>query len=105
MEILMRIGTDLNPFAAPQTPDWQKVQGIFATGFIPDDWSNIKYTVNGDGIQPMNGKSFLSWQSGGGWQARAACGPWETPVVQGNFLIYQSNGGPIIVVPFVQTGS
>jgi hypothetical protein len=100
----MRLSTDLQPFQATATPVWSKVTGqMVGAGFVPDTWTNIPFTVGGDGIQPVPGKSFLSWQPAGGWQARATCGPWETPIVQGNFLIYCANGtGTIIVVPFVQ---
>ena len=99
----MRLGTDLNPFIATATPNWQAVTGqIVSGGFVPDSWANIKFSVGGDGIQPINGTSFLSWQPQGGWQARANVGPWETPVLVGNFMTYQANGGQIIAVPVVQ---
>lgn len=104
----MRIGTDLLPYTGTGMPNWQAVTGVFATGFIPDSWAYIKklpnWSVGGDGIEPVDGKSFLSWQPGGGWQARAVCGPWETPIRQGNLLVYCADGtGTIIATPFVQT--
>jgi len=61
----MRLATDLQPFDVKTTPDWSKVTGtLVGGGFVPDHWANIKYTVGGDGIQPVDGKSFLSWQPG-----------------------------------------
>lgn len=101
----MIIGTDLQPFAANQTPDWSKVIGkLTGGGFVPASWANIKYTVGGDGIQPVAGQSFLSWQDGGGWQARAAVGPWETVYLSGNLMTFNANGS-IIATPFVQVGA
>jgi hypothetical protein len=100
----MRIATDLSPYTANDSPDWSKITGtIVSGGFVPDSWKNIKFTVGGDGIQPVDGKSFLSWQPGGGWQARATCGPWEKPILQGQFMVYCADGtGTILVTPFVQ---
>ena len=100
----MRIGTDLKPFTAVGTPNWPLVTGaMVGGGFVPDAWTNIPFTVGGDGIQPVPGKSFLSWQPAGGWQARATAGPWETPILQGNLLVYCADGtGVILATPFVQ---
>lgn len=107
----MRIGIDLVkvPYAQ-NTPtfDYSTVQGGAQAvngglAFIPDDWSKLKYSVGGDGIQPVNKQSYLSVQPDGTYQARASAGPWETFFANGAVLAVAPTG-PVFTFAFMQIG-
>lgn len=98
----MRIRFGLVAFQTPVASTNLPYAGSVINGaIIPDDWTGIKadprFTITGDGINPVNAQSVLSFQPNGQLQARNAgtAGAWEVVSFGGGFFSVETSESPI----------